>query len=130
MKQSQEKNVVFLIVRTKSLSGIDGCTHDNNTKIRELLNESNECIEDNQLFKELDDIIKMCFKAESLDDRMTLAWLFMIANVAQNSGKVKVRFPAPKIPGNIDSPFLSRVKNSLMSIMNLILILMLMFRQG
>ena len=89
----------WIIVRTKRLSGIDGSTDDNDTKIKELLNESNECIEDNQLFKELDDSIKMRFKAESLDDRMTLAWPFMIANVAQKSGKVKVRFPAPKIPG-------------------------------
>jgi len=89
----------WIIVRSKRLSGIDGSTDDNDTQIKELVNESNQFIEDNQLFKELDDSVAMRFKAESLDDRLTLAWPFMIANVAQRSGKVKVRFQAPKVPG-------------------------------
>merc|ERR1712232_1353195 len=89
----------WIIVRSKRLSGIDGSTDDNDTQIKELVNESNQFIEDNQLFKELDDSVAMRFKAESLDDRLTLAWPFMIANVAQRSGKVEVRFQAPKVPG-------------------------------
>lgn len=89
----------WIIVRSKRLSGIDGSTDDNDTQIKELLNESNQVIEDNQLFKELDDSVAMRFKTESLDDRLTLAWPFMIANVSQKSGKVKLRFQAPKVPG-------------------------------
>uniref|UniRef100_A0A7S2RG29 SEC63 domain-containing protein n=1 Tax=Eucampia antarctica TaxID=49252 RepID=A0A7S2RG29_9STRA len=87
----------WIMIRCERLSGIDGV--DDNEKAESLIQESNEKIQANELFKNLDASVKKRFEDESYHNRLLLAWPFVISNVAQKAGKVKVRFIAPQVPG-------------------------------
>lgn len=39
------------------------------------------------------------FDTASFEDRLLTAWPMIVQNVAQKSGKVKIQFPAPSVPG-------------------------------
>jgi len=54
----------------------------------------------NPLFQMLDDKTKAAFGAEV--DKFAVGWPFVISNVAQKSGKVKIHFPAPATPGKYE----------------------------
>lgn len=87
----------WIMIRAKRVSALDGS--DDSEEADGLLRKNMESIQANELFKTLDTSIKQRFEAENYDKRLILAWPFIISNVAQQSGKVKVRFIAPSVPG-------------------------------
>merc|ERR1711935_235592 len=53
----------------------------------------------NPILDSQDEATKKLFKAEQEENRLLTAWPFMVLNVTQKTGKVKVRFMVPDKPG-------------------------------
>ena len=54
---------------------------------------------DNPLLRILDEKTKKRYAAEAPENSLACAWPFIVSNVAQKEGKVKVQFKAPSLPG-------------------------------
>lgn len=62
-------------------------------------NLNNDHFQKNPLLAALDNGSKQNFLAETEENRLLNAWPFIVSNVAQKTGKVKVTFSAPTTPG-------------------------------
>jgi len=78
----------WILLRCKKLDG------DNESK-----KAAESELDKNPVFQALNAGAKAKFEAEKEEHRLLTAWPFIVSNVAQKSGTVKVRFRAPSIPG-------------------------------
>lgn len=62
-------------------------------------NLNNDHFQKNPLLAALDNGSKQSFLAEKEEHRLLNAWPFIVSNIAQKTGKVKLTFPAPTTPG-------------------------------
>lgn len=53
----------------------------------------------NPILSKLDQSTKKKFESEAEEHRLLNAWPFIVSNIQQKTGKVKVRFTAPSVPG-------------------------------
>jgi len=60
---------------------------------------NNEHLQKNPILATLDNGSKKKFESEIEENRLLNAWPFMVSNVAQKTGKLKVSFRAPSTPG-------------------------------
>ncbi len=77
----------WILLRCEKLSG--GDDEEENT----------DFIDKNIIFANLSSKMKDKFKQEKGGNRLINAWPFMVSNMKQNVGKVKVRFMVPNNPG-------------------------------
>lgn len=75
----------WVLIRSEKLDGEDIVNDDH--------------FQNSPILSELDQDIKSIFLSEKGQNRLLNAWPFIVSNVAQKSGKLKVQFKAPSTPG-------------------------------
>jgi len=80
----------WILVRAKRIGGEDD---------GDVSEEEEEKEQPNSILDSRNEATKKLFKAEQEENRLLTAWPFMVQNVTQKTGKVKVRFMVPNKPG-------------------------------